>query len=163
MVFGGKSDSWLVWGCLYSWYWNCYKTGTKPVLCSSSSLYQGGIGISLVLPQVISLVGSFLLVSTFVDTRWWRLVCQASGYGSSTGRMFKQTNKKSDNKKRSAETNELMAHSNTWCLEMNYAPLLCIHSEQNLKWGKLKISLLAWAIESACNQFQLSGCKLTVN
>lgn len=80
MVFGGKSDSWLVWGCLYSWYWNCYKTGTKPVLCSSSSLYQGGIGISLVLPQVISLVGSFLLVSTFVDTRWWRLVCQASGY-----------------------------------------------------------------------------------
>jgi hypothetical protein len=30
------------------------------------------------------------------------------------------------------ERNELIAHSKIWCLEMNYASLLCIHSEQHL-------------------------------
>jgi hypothetical protein len=52
-------------------------------------------------------------IDTFVDTRWCRPAFQASSYLSNTGQMFKQTNKRSDNKKRSVERNKLMAHSNT--------------------------------------------------
>jgi hypothetical protein len=46
---------------------------------------------------------------------------------------------------------------------MNYAPLLCIYSEQNLE-DRAEDFDVGWPLESACNQFWLSGCKfLTVN